>query len=227
MITLYHLNNSRSQRILWLLEELDVEYIVKTYKRDPITIRAPKSLKAIHPLGKTPVITDSNGDVTVAESGAITEYLITHYDVARIFQSDNAQEQRSNIYWSHFAEGSFMPPILMALIFRRIKQTPMSFFVKLVARGIVKKVMGEFVQPEIDLMVGFIEQSLEGRDWFADSKPTAADFQMSFPLEALFAAEEVCPQSQPNICAFVKRCQSRPAYLRALEKGGDYKYGPK
>jgi glutathione S-transferase len=226
MITLHHLNHSRSQRILWLLEELNVDYEIKRYDRDPVTIRAPKSLKAVHPLGKSPVITDSNGDITVAESGAIVEYLIATYDKAKSFQSDSSESQRSIVYWSHFAEGSLMPPLLMALLFDKVKESPMPFFVKPIARGIANKVMGEFVQPEIDSILGFIEQSLSDREWFSDVTPTGSDFQMSFPLEALVAKEKINAQTHPNICAFVKRCQSRPAYLAALEKGGDYEYGP-
>lgn len=225
MITLHHLNHSRSQRILWLLEELGLEYEIKRYERDPVTIRAPKSLKAVHPLGKSPVISD--GDVTVAESGAIVDYLIATYDKANNFQADSAEELRSTIYWSHFAEGSLMPPLLMALLFDKVKESPMPFFVKPIAKGIANKVMGDFVQPEIDSILAFIETSLAGKEWFSGDCLTGSDFQMSFPLEALVAKDKISEQTHPNICAYVHRCQSRPAYLKALEKGGDYDYGPK
>lgn len=226
MLVLHHLNHSRSQRILWLLEELHVDYKVTFYERDPVTIRAPKSLRDVHPLGKSPVITD--GDATVAESGAIIEYLLETYDVNKVVSIENdPQGKRDERFWLHFAEGSLMTPLLIAMLFDKIKASPMPFFVKPVAKGIAGKVMEEFVQPEIDTFLAFIESSLEGKEWFAAGKLSGADFQMSFPLEALVAKNKVTEADYPNIVAFVKRCQARPAYLTALSKGGHYDYGPK
>lgn len=225
MLVLHHLNHSRSQRILWLLEELGVDYTIKLYERDPVTIRAPKSLRDVHPLGKSPVISD--GEVTVAESGAIIEYLLRTYDQSGTFKAAPGQQETDVSYWLHFAEGSLMPPLLMALLFDKVKESPMPFFVKPIAKGISSKVMGEFVQPEIDSLLGFIEKCLAGKEWFVGDKLTGADFQMSFPLEALVAKDKISQAECPNIFAFVQRCQSRPAYLAGLAKGGDYEYGPK
>src|ERR1035438_10600585 len=140
MITVHHLNNSRSQRVLWLLEELGVPYEIKKYQRDPKTMLAPETLRAVHPLGKSPVITD--GDVTVAESGAIVEYLIEHYGQGPLVPPSGTEQRRRYTYWLHFAEGSAMPPLLLKLIFDRIESGPMPFFVKPVARGIARKVKG-------------------------------------------------------------------------------------
>lgn len=224
MLVLHHLNHSRSQRILWLLEELGVEYTIKLYERDPVTIRAPKSLKKVHPLGKAPVISDD--EVTVAESGAIIEYLIRKYDEAGLFKPAAGQQETDVSYWLHFAEGSLMPPLLMALLFDKVKESPMPFFVKPIAKGIASKVMGDFVQPEIDSLLAFIEQHLAGKEWFVGDKLSGADFQMSFPLEALVAKRKIAESEYPNIYAFVKRCQARSAYLEGLTKGGDYEYGP-
>lgn len=224
MLVLHHLNHSRSQRILWLLEELGVDYTIKLYERDPVTIRAPMSLKKVHPLGKSPVITD--GDITVAESGTIIEYLLKTYDQKGAFKPDAGQEETDVSYWLHFSEGSLMPPLLMALLFDKVKESPMPFFVKPIAKGISGKVMGEFVQPEIDSLLAFIESHLAGKEWFVGGKLSGADFQMSFPLEALVAKGKISNSDCPNICAFVQRCQSRPAYLEGLNKGGDYEYGP-
>jgi glutathione S-transferase len=225
MLVLHHLNHSRSQRILWLLEELGVDYTIKLYERDPVTIRAPKSLKKVHPLGKSPVITD--GDITVAESGTIIEYLLRTYDQNGAFKPEAGQKETDVSYWLHFSEGSLMPPLLMALLFDKVKESPMPFFVKPIAKGISAKVMGDFVQPEIDSLLAFIETHLAGKEWFVGDTLTGADFQMSFPLEALVAKGKISDATCPNICAFVKRCQSRPAYLEGLSKGGDYEYGPK
>jgi glutathione S-transferase len=138
MIVLHHLNNSRSQRILWLLEELGVEYEVKRYQRDAKTMLAPPALRAVHPLGKSPVLTD--GDLTLAESGAIIEYLVERYGEGRFIPAAGTPERLRYTFWLHYAEGSAMPPLLMALVFHRIETAPMPFFVRPIARSIVKKV---------------------------------------------------------------------------------------
>lgn len=224
MIIVHHLNNSRSQRILWLLEELDIPYEIKRYERDPKTIRAPKSLKAVHPLGKSPVITD--GDITVAESGAIVEYLVRTYGKKAFSPKEDTPEYRDYTYWLHFSEGSLMPPLLMRMLFEKVKTSPMPFFVKPVAKMISNKVLSTFVNPEIKLTMNFIEDYLGTHEWFAGNTLSGADFQMSFPLEASVAAGAL-GEEYTNIRAYVKRFQARPAYLKALENGGDYDYGPK
>lgn len=225
MITVHHLNNSRSQRVLWLLEELELDYEIKRYERDPKTIRAPDSLKAVHALGKSPVITD--GSITVAESGAIIEYLVRTYGQETLGFEDGTAAQREYTYWLHFAEGSLMPPMVMKLVFDKMKTSPMPFFVKPIARALSDKVMKVFVGPEIVSALRYIDAYLQDRKWFAGSQLSGADIQMSFPLEAAVARGTVHEDNYPNIYRFVKKYQARPAYLAALKKGGDYDYGPK
>ncbi|MGH8282682.1 MAG: glutathione S-transferase family protein, partial [Gammaproteobacteria bacterium] len=165
MITVHHLNNSRSQRVLWLLEELGVPYELKKYERDPKTMLAPPALLEIHPLGKSPVITD--GKLTLAESGAIIEYLVDCYGQGRLIPPAGTPERLRYIYWLHFAEGSAMPPLLLKLIFDRIPETPMPFFVKPVARGISKKVLAMLVEPNLKRQLDFMEAELCQSEWFA------------------------------------------------------------
>ncbi len=216
MITLHHLNNSRSQRILWLLEELKTPYDITFYERDKITILAPKELKQIHALGKSPVITD--GDVTVAESGAIIEYLVQTYGNDLYPQPGSAQ----HTYWMHYAEGSLMPQMLIKLIFDKVKNSPMPFFVKPIARMIANKVLDSYAGPNIKTNLAFIENHLSQQEWFCGDQLTGADIQMSFPLEAMIAREG--GDQYPNIAAFVRKFQARPAYQKALEAGGEYDY---
>ena len=219
MITVHHLNNSRSQRVLWLLEELGLDYSVVRYQRDAETMLAPPSLRKVHPLGKSPVVVD--GDNTLAESGAILEYLVERYDVARNFApSSGTQEQLRYRYWMHYAEGSAMPPLLMSLVFARIKQAPMPFFVKPVARGSSDKVMKTFVGPQVRLHLDYMEGELGKSRWFAGNEFSAADIQMSFPVEAASARYGL--DDKPNLRAFLQRIHARPAYQRALEQGGPF-----
>ncbi len=218
MITVHHLNNSRSQRVLWLLEELGLPYEIKHYQRDAKTSLAPPELRQVHPLGKSPVITD--GGLTVAESGAILEYLVDKYGQGRLKPTDE-QALLHYRYFMHFAEGSAMPPLVMKLIFNKIKRAPMPFFVKPIAKGIADKVLGGFVQPNIDAQLKFLESELAARPWFAGTEMTAADVQMSFPLEAA-AARGGSLDGYPKIKAFLERIHARPAYRKALERGGSY-----
>lgn len=222
MITVHHLNNSRSQRILWLLEELGLPYEIRRYQRDPKTMLAPPKLRAVHPLGKSPVITD--GDLTLAESGAIVEYLADRYgDGALIPPHGTPQRLRCN-YWLHYAEGSAMPPLLLKLVFRRVEAAPAPFFVKPVARGIARKVQRDFVDPQLKLHLDYLEGELGRSEWFAGDTFGVADIQMSFPLEA-FAARGGLDAGHPRLAAFLQRIHARPAYRRALEKGGEYRLG--
>jgi glutathione S-transferase len=219
MIIVHHLNNSRSQRVLWLLEELGLEYDIKRYERDPETMLAPPSLRQVHPLGKSPVITD--GELTLAESGAIIEYLVDRYGGGRLVPATGTPERLRYIYWLHYAEGSAMPPLLLKLVFDRIPRGPMPFFVKPIARGIVGKVMSGFIEPRLKLHLDYMEAELGKSVWFAGNEFTAADIQMSYPLEAATARGGL-NATRPRLMAFLERIHVRPAYLRALERGGKY-----
>jgi glutathione S-transferase len=219
MIVVHHLNNSRSQRVLWLLEELGVPYEIKRYQRDAKTMLAPPELKAVHALGKSPVIQD--GAVTLAESGAILEYLVERHGQGRLAPAPGTPERLRYTYWMHFAEGSAMPPLLLKLIFDRIEKAPMPFFVKPVARTIAQRAKAGFVQPNIDRNLDYMEAELQGRDWFAGAEFSAADIQMSFPLEAAQARGGLDAR-RPRLLDFLARIHARPAYRRATERGGAY-----
>jgi glutathione S-transferase len=219
MIVVHHLNNSRSQRILWLLEELGLPYEIKRYQRDAKTMLAPPELRAVHPLGKSPVLSD--GDLTIAESGAIVEYLAGKYGEGKLAPAAGTPERLRYTYWLHFAEGSAMPPLLMKLIFDRIESGPMPFFARPIARAIARKGKSSFVQPNIDRILDYMEGELGRHAWFAGATFSAADIQMSFPLEAA-SARGGLDERRPNLWAFLKNIHARPAYLRALEKGGKY-----
>jgi glutathione S-transferase len=220
MITVHHLNNSRSQRVLWLLEELGVPYEIRRYERDAKTMLAPPALKQVHPLGKSPVITD--GDITVAETGAIVEYLLDTYDDKGALRPvAGSAARRRFTYWLHYAEGSAMTPLLLALVFGRVASAPMPFFVRPVARGIAAGAMKSFVQPQIDLHLDYMEAELAAAPWFAGDKFSAADIQMSFPLEAA-ASRGGLDGRRKQLMAFLERIHARPASKRALEAGGPY-----
>ena len=220
MITLHHLENSRSQRVLWLLEELGLPYRVKRYARDRKTMLAPPELKKVHPLGKSPVISD--GKVTVAESGAIVEYLLDTYDAEGTLRPPPGTPERLRFtYWLHFAEGSAMPPLLMKLVFDKVRSAPMPFFVRPVARAIADKVSSGFIAPNIAQQLDFMEAELSASPWFAGEAFSAADIQMSFPLEAA-AARAGLDARYPKLSDWLARIHARPAYQRALEKGGPY-----
>jgi len=219
MIIVHHLNNSRSQRVLWLLEELGLPYEVKRYERDAVTSLAPASLRAIHPLGKSPVITD--GDATVAESGAIVEYLLDRYAAGRLRPAAESADRLRFTYWLHYAEGSAMPPLLLSLVFAKVARGPAPFFVRPIARAIAAKVKQSFIEPQIKLHLDFMEGELGKSTWFAGEEFSAADIQISFPLEAA-ATRGGLNASRPKLWAFLQRIHARPAYQRALEKGGPY-----
>ena len=219
MIVVHHLNNSRSQRILWLLEELGLEYEVRRYERNPETMLAPPALRAVHPLGKSPVISD--GSVTLAESGAIIEYLAERHGAGRLAPAAGTPERVRYIYWLHYAEGSAMPPLLLKLVFDRLESAPMPFFVRPIARSIAGRARSSFIQPQIDLHLDYMEGELGRSAWFAGDDFTAADVQMSFPLEAA-AARGGLDAKRPRLMAFLERIHARPAYARALERGGAY-----
>ncbi|MEP6738845.1 MAG: glutathione S-transferase [Caldimonas sp.] len=221
MIIVHHLNNSRSQRVLWLLEELGIAYEIRKYQRDATTMLAPPELLKVHPLGKSPVITD--GDVTVAESGAIIEYLLDTYGAGRLIPLAGTPERRRFQYWIHFAEGSAMSPLLMKLVFDRIEAGPMPFFAKPIARGIARKVKGLMVEPNLKRQLDFMEAELGRSEWFAGAEFTAADIQMSFPVEAAIQRAGL-DASRPKLMAYAKKIHARPAYRKALERGGPYSF---
>jgi len=221
MIVVHHLNNSRSQRILWLLEELGLEYEIKRYQRDPKTMLAPPELKAVHPLGKSPVITDDA--LVVAESGAIIEYLVER-EGGRFAPATGTPARLRYSHFLHYAEGSMMSPLLLKLVFDKVESSPMPFFVKPIARGIAQKVKGSFVLPQIALHLGYLEAELGKHPWFSGEEFTAADIALSFPLEAA-AARGGLNDKYPRLQDFLKRIHARPAYARALERGGEYQIG--
>ena len=165
MLVVHHLENSRSQRVLWLLEELGVPYEVKRYARNTETMLAPPELRAVHPLGKSPVITDDG--TTVAESGAIVEYLVERYGNGRLIPAAGTPERLRYTYWLHYAEGSAMPPLLLMLVFNRVETAPMPFFVKPIARQIAGRVKGTFIEPQVKLHFDFMETELGKSTWFA------------------------------------------------------------
>ena len=228
MIKVHHLNNSRSQRVLWMLEELELPYEVVRYERDPKTMLAPASLRAVHPLGKSPLLEDDalGGEIVLAESAAIIEYLVDRYDPDHVFCPPpapfDAPERLLYRYWLHYAEGSAMPPLLLSLVFSRLKQAPMPFFVRPIARGIADKALAGYVGPQIKLHLDYLESVLTRHEWFAGERFTAADIQMSFPIEAGTARGG---DGRPHLRRFLERIHARPAYQRALERGGPFEVG--
>jgi len=218
MITVHHLNNSRSQRVLWLLEELGLEYQIKPYQRDKATMLAPPELRAVHPLGKSPVVTD--GDLTLAESGAIIEHLADRYGAGKLAPAFGSPERVRYLYWLHFAEGSAQPPLLLKLLFDRIK-TKSPLLVRPIARAIADKALDSFVLPNIERNLDFMESELRKAEWFAGETFSAADIQMSFPLEAARMRGGL-DQKRPRLMSYLEKIHSRPAYVRAVERGGKY-----
>ena len=220
MITVHHLNNSRSQRVLWLLEELEIPYEIVHYQRDPKTMLAPPTLRAVHPLGKSPVVTTDDG-LTLTESGAIVETVIERFGHGRLAPAAGSPEALRYRYWLHYAEGSAMPPLLMKLVFDRIEKSKMPFFAKPIARSIAAKAKAGFVTPNITSHLDFMEGELGKSEWFAGDAFTGADIQMSFPVEAA-ATRGGLDASRPRLMAYLQRIHARPAYQRALERGGPY-----
>ena len=219
MIVVHHLNNSRSQRILWLLEELGLTYDIKRYERDKETMLAPPELRKVHPLGKSPVVTDD--DLTLAESGAIIEYLVERYGDGCFAPARELPAYLRYRYWLHYAEGSIMPPLLLKLVFDKIETSPMPFFVKPIAKAISGKANSSFIMPQINTHLDYLEDELGKGKWFVGDDFTAADVQLSFPIEAA-AARGGLDASRPRLMDYLKRIHARPAYQRAIERGGEY-----
>ena len=221
MITVHHLENSRSQGVLWLLDELGEAYEIRRYERDPKTSLAPPALLRVHALGKSPVITD--GAQAVAESGAIIEYLLERHGGAALVPRAASDEHLRYRYWLHFAEGSAMPPLLLKLIFDRVATAPMPFFVRPIAKAISGNVQRLLVTPNLKRQLDFMETELGRSPWFAGPDFSAADIQMSFPLEAA-SQRAGLDASRPKLWAWLQRIHARPAYLRALARGGPYSF---
>ena len=208
MLTVHHLNNSRSQRILWLLEELELDYALERYQRDATTNLAPPALEAVHPLGKSPVLTDA--DNTIIESGAIIDYILRRHGNGRLRPVPDSVEHEQYLQWLHYAEGSAMLPLMLRLYTGRLPDG------------------GAALQPrindELNRHLGYMDRSLQGVDWFVGNTFSGADIQLSFVVEL---APLLHPAgSFPNLAAMRERFQARPAYQRALKKGGEYAYGP-
>ena len=204
MITIHHLNNSRSQRILWLLEELGLPYEIKFYQRDSVTNLAPPELKGVHPLGKSPVMTD--GDLTIAESGAIVDYVIRAHGGGRLAPKPGTREHEAYLEWLHYAEGSAMLPLMINLYTMRLAEA-----------GAPLKPR---IDSEIDNHLGYIDQTLKGHDFILGDELTGADIQLSFVGEVGRAFGRL--EKFPNLAAWVERLHARPAFKRGLEKGGAY-----
>jgi glutathione S-transferase len=207
MIEVHHLNHSRSQRVLWLLEELAVPYRIVPYERDAKTMLAPPTLKTIHPLGKSPVIKD--GEQVVAESGAIVEFLVDKYGSGKLVPPRASAAFEAYRYWLHYAEGSMMPPMLIKLYLGRIGETA--------------KPLLERVEAQIQMHLDFADRALAAQPYIAGQEFTAADIQLSFPVEFAMGRGDL-HDAQPHLRTWLKRLHQRPAYGKALERGGPYAY---
>lgn len=223
MLTVHHLENSRSQRLLWLLEELETPYQIQRYARDARTLQAPPALKAVHPLGKSPVVTDDG--LTLAESGAIIEYVLERYGNGRLAPARGSPARVRLTYWLHYAEGSLMPLLVMKLVFAQVEKARAPFFVKPLIKAIVRNVNRAYLDRELRLHLDYLEAELTQAAWFAGEEFTAADIQMSFPVEAAFA-RAASGSDYPRLRAWLERIQARPAWRRALDKGGPYQVLP-
>ena len=221
MIVVHHLENSRSLRVLWMLEELGLTYELRQYARDPRMLLAPAELRNIHALGKAPILQD--GERVLAESGAILEYLADMHDPQRALSPPvlppDGDERMAYRYWMHYAEGSAMPPMLLTLVVSRIRSAPMPFFARPIARAIADKAEAGFVGPQRRLHLDWMDQRLASSMWFASERFTAADIQMSYPLQAASGRGDGL-QGKPHLQAFLQRIEQRPAYQRAVARGG-------
>ncbi len=217
-LVLHHLERSRSHRILWLFEELGLEYELKEYRRNPRTMRADPALRKLHPLGKAPIVTD--GDIVLAETAAVIEHVLDAHGEGRLQPAGGTETYRRFRYFMHYAEGSLMTPLLVRLLFDKILEAKVPFFVKPVVRTIVGKADASFTNGELELHSGFLESELEGRDWIAGDQFTAADIHLSYPVEALLRRGRRPPSETKRLQAYADRFRARPAYQRALERGG-------
>lgn len=220
MLTVHHLNNSRSQRVLWLLEELGAPYKIRSYQRDAKTMLAPPELRAIHPLGKSPVVTEDG--LTLAETGAIVEWIVDRYGQGRLAPPPGSAERVRWSYWLHYAEGSAMPPLLLKLVFGRLPAGAPSLL-RPVVNMIAARAQASFIDPNLKTHFDYWESELGKSEWFAGPQFSAADVMMSFPVEAA-ADRGGALNGRPRLAAFLEKIHARPAYQRALERGGPYAY---
>jgi glutathione S-transferase len=218
VLTVHHLDHSRSHRVLWLLEELGVEYAIERYTRDPASLQAPRSLRAIHPLGRAPIVVD--GRRVLAESGAVLEQLVERYDTIGLAPARGTPERDRYTYFMHYAEGSAMLPLVLRLIFNQMPKQPMPALARPVVRALAKNVIETFVQPQLDEHLGHMETALASAPWFAGGAFTPADIQMGFPVEAAAAGGNLA--TRPHLAGWVQRIRQRPAYVRAVARGGPY-----
>lgn len=219
VIVVHHLNNSRSQRILWLLEELGLDYEVVKHFRDPVTNLAPPELLAVHPLGKLPVIRD--GDLVLAESGAIIAYVLERYGNGRLEPAAGSPERVRYLYWLHYTEGTAMPLLLLDVIFDQLEKAKVPFFIRPVTKGIAGRLKQMLVEPHLPRNFDLMEAELGKSAWFAGNEVTAADIHLSFALEAAVARSGL-DRRWPRLLEWLDRIHARPAYVRAVERGGPY-----
>ena len=217
MLTVHHLENSRSQRVLWLLEELGAQYDVRRYERDKKTSLAPAALKAVHPTGKSPLLEDDGA--VIAETGAIIEYLVAKHDGA-LAPAPGTPDHLRYKYWLHAAEGSFAPLLVTTLFLNRMETAPMPFFARPIAKRLTNGLREGYLNHTMKALFGYLEAELGKAEWLAGDALTAADVMMSFPMEGLSMRGDI--SAYPNIDGFLKRIHARPAYKRALERGGPY-----
>jgi glutathione S-transferase len=216
VLTVHHLERSRSHRVLWLLEELGVPYELARYQRDPKTILAPPELAAVHPLGKSPVVTEDGA--VIAESGAILEYLAEHHGGGKWVPAAGTPAHQRCRYFLHYAEGSLMPILLVKLIASKVGSSKVPFFIKPITKKIAAQLDRSYCNPNLTKHLAFLEQELEGKTWLCGGdEPTIADIQMSYPVEAAVSRGGA---RSPNLTRYLERIQARPAYRRAIEKGG-------
>lgn len=217
MLTVHHLNQSRSQRVLWALEELQLPYQVVSYQRGKDML-APAELKSVHPLGKSPVVED-NGHI-LAESGAILEYLQETYDSTRRLKPESVEDKLQYRFWLHYAEGSLMPLLLMKLVFASLGKPPVPFGMRTLGNALGKGVQKAWLNRQVDTHARFIEAHLSRQRWFAGAELSMADIQMSFPAMALLARGGV--ENLPHLRQWVQRVEQRPAWQKAIERGGPF-----
>jgi len=214
MIILHHLVQSRSNRIAWLLEALNAPYEVKVYQRDPKTFGAPESLKQVDPLGKSPVISD--GDLVIAESGAIIEYLIDKFDTEQQFRPTTGKALLDYRYWLHFAEGSMMPLLVMRLVLSKSLEKPMPFFIKPVIKKFVQALNQYFIDPRIIPQLKLVDQHLSTNKWFAGDELSGADFQMVLALQLATARCDMSPYH--HIKKYIEQVEKVESYQKAMKK---------
>jgi len=213
-LTVHHLEQSRSQRVLWLLEELGLEYEIQRYPR--VKGRAPKALRDIHPLGRSPVVT--HGDKVLAESGAVVEYILDTFGEGRLRPAKDSSDFEQYRFFLHFAEGSMMAPLLLKLVSSKLREK-----VPLIGKRLANTMDAGYADPELRSQLSFVNDTLEGRDWIA-GELSGADMLMSYPLQAAMSRSGVT-EGVDNIRRYVQRIEARPAYVRATERGGESGFG--